>query len=265
MSASTSPPRPSSATPAAAPPAAPLEGAIFDRGIVSRDTVRARTWELHGTGKVLGAATVVDLTAQGTLVVGGALAADRASARGTLEVGGPIEIRSSLSVGGRLRAAGAVHAAESELVGSTTIAGELRVDRALRVRGSLSAPALWAGQVSLRGNARVPGTISAHDVSMDLEGDSALGAIEAGSVRLVARAPHPVARLLGHRISVSVERVEAETAELTAVDVRFVRAKRITLGRDSHVGALEGTVVRSHPSSRIGPESRSPPPPGLSR
>ncbi len=206
-----------------------------------------------------------DLRAKGTLVVGGALVAGRATVRGTLDVGGPTEIRSSLSVVGRFRAAGSVHAAEADLAGTVKIVGELRIDQSLRVRGSLWAPALQAGQVSLRGEVRIPGKVSAHHVSADLEGDSSLGTVEAESVRLEARATNPLAALLGHRVAVSVERIEAETVELAAVDVRFVRAKRITLGRDSHVGAYEGTVVRAHPSSRVGPESRSPPPPGLSR
>ena len=56
-----------------------------------------------------------------------------------------------------------------------------------------------------------------------------------------------------------------DVVEIVSCSLEGVRAGEIVLGRNAHVGTVEGKVVRAHPSSRVGPESWSRPPPGLSR
>jgi len=202
---------------------------------------------------------------KGTTVVGGNLSADSFDARGILDVVGSVEVRSTLATLGTFKAGGSVRAAEATLSGTVRSSGEVRVTGALRMYGSIAVPSVKAGDLTLRGQARVPGTVAAPRVEASLEGDSAIGTIEAQTVRLERRASNPLERILGGRTAVTVERIEAETVELEGIDVEFVRGKTITLGRDCHVRTVEGTVVRAHASSRVGPESRSPPPPGLTR
>ncbi len=220
---------------------------------------------MAGVAKVLGEVDVGTATIRGTLVVAGALTADACSADGTLEVAGAVEVRSSLAAVGTLRAGSTVHASDAELRGDARVAGEIRVDRLLTARGSFSAGSARVGALSIQGEARVPGTVTAERVDAVLHEDSAFGTIEASSVRLEARPADPVGRVLGRRVVVSVDRIDADTVELTSAVVGFVRAKTLALGRDCHVAAVEGTVIRSHRSSRVGPESRSAPPPGLRR
>jgi len=62
-----------------------------------------------------------------------------------------------------------------------------------------------------------------------------------------------------------VDRIEAESVKLEGVKVAFVRAPQVILGRGCHVTEVDGTIVRRHPSSHVGPESRSLPPYGLRR
>jgi len=265
VSASTPTPRPTPTAAAASTPPIPRTGKLVDRGVVRRDSVRAEVWDLVGRAKVLGDADVGRVATEGTVVVGGGVSADTVSARGTLDVAGPVEVRSSLECDGTFRGGAAVHASDADLHGTSRILGEIRVDRVLRVRGSFSAPSVKAGELTLRGEAHVPGRVTAERVSAVLDGDSAFGTVEALSVHLEGRTSSPVQRLLGHRTTVVVDRVEADTVELEAVEVGFVRGTAISLGRDCHVGAVEGKVVRCHPTSHVGPESRTPPPPGLSR
>jgi cytoskeletal protein CcmA (bactofilin family) len=264
---SASAPPPASPSPRTAGPTTipPRDGRLSDRGVVRRDRVHAATWELVGVAKVLGEVDVGSVTIRGSLVVSGPLTADSCSAEGTLEVTGPVEARSSLATDGAFRAGSAVHALEADLRGDSRAAGEVRVDRRLTARGSFAAGSVRAGQLSIRGEAQVPGKVAAERIDAVLLENSAFGTIEARSVRMEARASGPIGSVMGRRAVVSVDRIEADTVELESIEVGFVRAKSLALGRGCHVGAVEGQVVRSHRSSRVGPESRSPPPPGLSR
>jgi cytoskeletal protein CcmA (bactofilin family) len=204
-------------------------------------------------------------TLEGTVSVGGQLSATTARYRGMLEVEGAVEVREKLSGTGSLLIGSTLHAGEADLKGSARAAGAVTVDRSLSVRGSFSAPSLTTGLLELAGDARIPGETSAGAVSARLGGDSSFGTIRARSVALRVKVPNLVEKVLGRRITVTVVRVEAESAELEAVDVKFVRSPRITLGRHAHVTEYEGTIVRRHPTSRVGFESKSPPPYGLTR
>jgi hypothetical protein len=94
---------------------------------------------------------------------------------------------------------------------------------------------------------------------------SELGPIEARSVRLRGTLPNLVDKVFFHERKVVVERIDAESVDLAGVEVALVRAPKIVLGRGCHVTTAEGTIVSQHPSSTVGPESKSPPPFGLRR
>ena len=238
---------------------------VEDRGIVRHDEVRAQQWRVRGISKVVHGVEVGSADLDGTVVVGGPLSADRLTAHGALEVRGPLTVEGALLVRGALEAGAFVRAGEATLDGPVRSAGEVVTEGRLRTRRSLQAPSVRGGSVELRGSVRIPGPVVATSFEADLSGDSSLGSVQCRTFRLRGPAPNVVRRTLGRDAVVTVERIEAETVRLEGARVGFVRAAEVVLGRNAHVGALEGKVSRAHPSSRVGPESWSRPPRGLSR
>jgi len=259
------PPASPATVPPAAPPPRPRTGEVHDEGAVRRDSVDADRWVARGTVKVTGDVRVGSAQLGGTVSVGGKLTAGAVRSHGAFEVDGAVEVTGLLASSGNLRAESTVHAREGDLRGESHVAGALSVDRMLTVRGSLIAPSLAVGGLDLEGTAEVPGEVVALTVTAHFTNRSALGTVRAPSVRLRARVPNLVEKVFGREMAVTVRRVEAETAELEGVDVTFVRAPKIILGRDAHLTEYEGTIVKRHPSSRVGFESRSPRPYGLRR
>jgi len=263
------PPTPAvkTAAPAApsVPPAPIRAGIIEDAGVVRRDSVHALRWTSRGPTKVLADADAGEVVLLAGAAVGGAFTADSIRSEGDLEVGGILNVSGALTSTGTLHARGTVHWGEANVRGRARLNGAVRVDRSLTVRGQFAAPSLHAGEFSLDGIAEVEGAVEAEKVTARFHGPSRIGTIQARSVVLSVRSPNPIDTVLGRRPAVRITRIEADTVELDGVDVRFVRAREIVLGRGAHVTEVEGHVVRRHASARVGPESRSPPPHGLSR
>ena len=248
--------------PAASKPRGPP---IDDRGTVRHDEVRAIRWTVHGFAKVAGDVDVGSTDLDGTVVVGGSVLAEELSLRGGLEARGPLTVYGALRSHGSLGAGATVRAREARLDGTVRLAGDLVVETALRVRGDLRAPSLTCGELDLRGTAAIPGTVAATSLDAHLVADSSFGLIRCRRLRLRGPVPSVVRRVLGPEVTVRVERIEAESAFVESARVGFVRAKEVVLGRNAHVRDVEGRVVRAHASSRLGPESWTPPPFGLSR
>jgi len=255
----------STSAPATAQPPRPRPGEVRDLGTVRKESVDTDRWTARGTVKVTGDASLGQGTLEGVVSVGGKLAATGLTYRGTLDVAGAMDVRGTFAGSGSLRAGLTLHAVAADLKGTVRVAGATSVDHGLTVRGSLAAASLAVGELSLYGEARVPGEIVGHSVSARLTADSAFGSLRAASVDLHAKVPNLVEKVLGHRVAVSIQRIDADVVDLEGVDVKFVHAPQITLGRGAHITEYEGTIVRRHPSSRVGFESRSPPPYGLSR
>jgi len=236
-----------------------------DEGVVRHDSVHAERWTVGGTTKVLAEADAGAVEARGTVVIGGALSADACRVVGALDVGGAIDVRSALFVDGALRTRSTVHGGELEFRGSARCAGDVRADGAFTLRGSLTAPNLRATKVTLHGSADLPGAVEAQEVGAQFLHDSHLGQVRAKSVRLRGKVATIVDKAFFRHAAVTIERIEADSVELEAVHAVFVRAPEIVLGREASVGEVEGTIVRRHPTSHVGPESKSPPPYGLRR
>lgn len=262
---SASPP-PTPAPTVSPPPAAhPRLGELHDSGTVRKESVDADRWVATGLVKVTGDVHVGEGRFDGTISLGGQLSATAVRYRGTLDVGGALNASGSLVGAGSLRAGSTVHAASADLKGTARVTGALSVDRDLRVRGHLSAPSLTVGTLDLEGEARLEGDLVGLSVRAHLTDNSAFGTVRAKSVVLRGKVPNLVEKVLGRRVTVTVERVECDEAVFEGVDVDFVRAARITLGRYAHVTEYVGTIVERHPTSRVGFESKSPPPYGLRR
>jgi cytoskeletal protein CcmA (bactofilin family) len=249
---------------------APRAGRLRDVGSVRRASVRSPDWTARGTTKVQGDVEVDTGTVVGLTSVGGKLTAGSFRASGTFEVVGPTDTRETLTLDGTVHLQSAVHAGTLDVRGTLRCGAELRVDRVLTIAGSIEAPSAQVGLLDLTGSAEIPGELTAiASVRGRFRGDSEIGAVRAKTVKLegppTALLPTLLRTVFGGSGVVHVGRIEADAVELSAVTVEFVRSNAIVLGPGCHVREVEGTIVRRHPSSRVGPESRSPPPHGLSR
>jgi hypothetical protein len=251
-----------------APP--PRSGTVRDEGSARHDRLRAALWTASGPVKVLGDVDVGEATLAGIVAVGGTLSADALRARGGLEVAGTVQVRGALVVEGTARLGAPARARSIEVRGQLRSDAAIAAERELRVVGLLEAPSASAGLVDLRGAVAVPGEIVARaSVTGHLRDDSTLGTVRAPLVALhgppTGFVPTLWRKVFGGEARITVERLEADRAELESVDVRFVHAKEIVLGPQAHVAEIEGRIVRRHRTARVGPESRSAPPYGLWR
>ena len=251
--------------PTPSPPSPPRERLVEDRGTVRHDAVHAQRWSVAGSVKVSREVDVGEADVHGTVSIGGRLTAAQFRARGTLDVEGAVDVQGTLSVRGNAHFTAAVHAVDLGLDGCGRFGGAVSVDRTLTSRGVLEAPSVAAGVLSLEGSATVRGEIRALQITADLPETSSLGRVQARTVRIHGRSANLLDKVFFRESRTHVDRVEADRVELEAVDVRFVRAKEIRLGRESHVTEVEGTIVQRHPSSSVGPEVKSPPHYGLRR
>lgn len=244
-------------------PAAALrrEGEVRDAGAAHHDTISALRWTSDGVSKVLGDADAGEAILSGAVSVRGRLSADRVTVRGTLEVEGTTRVVGSLDVSGDARFSASVDAGQMGVDGATEISGPLTVAQGLTCSGHLQVAGDLASQaLRFDGRLTVRGKVVAKQVGGRLRGISRAEAILATTVAIDRHAP-----LLGAKGRLEVLRIEAEEVRLAGVQCQFLKADRIHLGPDCHIALLEGTVVERHPSSRVGPESTSPRPYGLSR
>jgi cytoskeletal protein CcmA (bactofilin family) len=253
-----------------AAPTSPPDPVVRDAGAIRHDTVRAMRWTVSGTCKVTGDATAAEATVAGLLSIGGRLTVTRMTVRGTLEVLGGTDVRERADLDGTFHPRGPVHLASARVAGILRTDSDVRVDHDLAIDGALEAASLHVGVLELTGTATVPGEVVASGrIRAGFRGDSSLGPVQAREVSL--KGPPPglvpslVRKVFGGNAHVEVERIEADRVELEAVNVGLVRSKEIVLGPGAQVTEIEGTIVRQHPTARVGPESRSRPPHGLSR
>ena len=261
MSATVAPPR----TVAPEPPSTLRTGRLVDRGTVRREGVRADAWSVRGVAKVTRDVDVGRADLDGVVSIAGHLSAEAVRARGTLEVFGAVDVRGTFEARGNVRVGGAVHAVDLDLDGPNRFDGALSVDRRAHVRGLLHAPSFDGGLLEIDGSATVAGELRALHVRADLSGTSELGTVLARNVRVHGHRPNLLDKALFREARATVTRIEAESVDLANVRVGFVRATALVLGPGAHVTTVEGTVVRRHPRSRVGPESESVPPFGLRR
>jgi translation initiation factor IF-1 len=221
---------------------------------VRRDSVRASGWTSHGLAKVQGDVEVGTGTTVGLLSIGGKLSADTFQSRGTLEVVGFSDVREALTLDGTSHLQSGGHAGTLDARGTLRCGADLRVDRMLTVAGAIEAPSAHAGAFDLTGTVTIPGDVEAVvSVRARFRGDSDIGTIRAKSVRLEGPTPALIPTLLrsvfGGSAVVRVGRVEAESVELSAVDVEFVRGTSIILGPGARVREVEGTIVEPLPNA----------------
>lgn len=244
----------------------PSSGAsLRERGTIRHDEVRARRWEVGGIAKVVRGVEVDVAQLRGTTVIGGPLVAREVTVSGGLESHGPVTVAGRFRVRGSLDTGGSVRAGAATFEGPVRIARELVVDGALRLRGALRAASVRCEQLRLRGSVTVPGALTSGTIDAELVGDCSVGAVVCREIRLRRPVATVVEKVLGRGTVAEVGRVEAERAWVGGARVGFLRAKEVVLGRDAHIASVEGRIVRAHPSSRVGPESWSRPPAGLSR
>jgi cytoskeletal protein CcmA (bactofilin family) len=268
------PPPPGAASPT--PPPAPtpplLVGVIEDSGVVFRESVRARSWRSLGPTKVTGSVEVEEAELTGPAAIGGSLTAGRLRTTGTLEVDGPAKLTSPSTLTGVARFGSSLDALDLMIRGSLTASGSLRAAGLLRLEGALRAPDVTAGRLVLDGDLEVSGAVVSDLGYLRLHHASTVGTLKVATLDVARRIAFPF-NLVPFRVPfigpvlphLSALRIEGVDVKLEGVSAEFLKADRIVLGPDCHIAHVEGTIVHQDPKARVGPESRSPPPHGLSR
>lgn len=250
----------------AAPSPPPLSGQIIDRGTTRRESVRIETWATDGTAKVLGNVEVKQADLRGFVTIAGTLSAERVLSRGELEVVGALTARGTLEIRGQCRTFADVRAADAGFDGTVHVGGALHVARLLQMRGELEvAGSADAGFFQADGRFEVRGTLRAPRVVATVRGTSHIGTVEGGDVRFKLPSLPPILRSILPSPTLDIDRIEATSVEIEGVTVQYLHADRIVVGRNCHVVRHDGTIVSCHSSSHLGPESRTPPPRGMSR
>jgi len=262
-------PRP---TPAAtAPPptvAPPLSGTLRLIGTSRVPSVRTLDWVARGFTKVAGDVEVGTGNVTGSMAVGGKLVARQLDLSGSHRIDGEVRLSEDLRTRGTFRTGDGVFARSAQLTGTVEIGGTLTVAELLRWNGSLEVGHdVRADTVLFQGRLAIKGTLTAQSISGEVESLSSVDAIEADWVEIRRRKPRFAIFLLPpppwHELE--VQRIEAKEVHLAGVRVHRLKADRVFLGPDTHVEYVEGQVVQRHKDAHVGPESESPPPPGLSR
>ena len=254
---------------AVAPPSMPRSGAFREVGTVRHASIHAQRYRLRGAGKVTGEVDVDEAVFDGIATITGPLIANQLDVRGTFEVGGDVTVSGGVVVRGTGRFLGSVRAGQLTTDGLVRVAKDVRVVGTLTAKGALEIGKDVAAALFLHdGRISLAGVLRAQEVEAVFESESSIREIEATQVSLrprqILRLPVDVP-ILSPKALLRVGRIEAESVQIEGVDVDYVRAGSIALGRHCHVTRIDGTVVKKDPSSHIGYESRTPPPHGLSR
>jgi cytoskeletal protein CcmA (bactofilin family) len=262
------------ATPAALPPTAttpvPLSGALHFKGATRVPSVRVLDWTAQGFTKVIGNVEVATAEVTGSCAVGGSFVARQLSLSGSHRIDGELRVSETLRTRGTLRSGSAVSARNARLAGTVEIGGSLTVAEKLEWNGALEVSQnVRADTVLFQGQVTVHGTLAARTIAGRVDRLSSVREVEADWVEIRRRKPalpFPIFLLPPppwHDLE--IHRIEANEVHLSGVRVRHLKADRIWLGPATHVEYVEGTIVERHKEAHVGPESESPPPPGLSR
>ncbi len=237
------------------------EGDLRDVGAVRRPQVSARSYTALGNVKVLGDLLAASAELHGLASVGGRLTGERVRAEGTLDVAGDVAVRGELTVRGTALLGGGLTAGDLVCQGRIRVAQGIVLDGHGRVHGTLEVgQGLQARAIQFDGGITVPGTLDCPTVEGRLRRPSRIGTLRSQNVRIVRPVFPP-----GGSATLVVDRIEATEVELEAVDCEYLRAERVRLGPGSHVTRVDGQVVRQHRSAVVGPLSREPIPPGITR
>jgi cytoskeletal protein CcmA (bactofilin family) len=252
------------------PPVVPLSGSLRSTGTTRVANVRTLEWVARGFTKVVGDVEVGTGNVTGSLTVGGKVISRQLELAGTTLIVGDVRVSDLLRTRGTVRTGAGVSAKGAWFNGAVEIGGSLTVAETLQWTGSLEVGQDVRGDVVLfQGRCAIKGVLAAQSISGEIESLSSVNEIEADWVEIRHRKPRlPFAIPLFPPPpwnELRVERIEAKEVHLAGVRVLRLKADRIFLGPDAHVEYVEGTIVQRHKDAHVGPESESPPPPGLSR
>jgi cytoskeletal protein CcmA (bactofilin family) len=224
--------------------------------------VRARSWSARGGAKVLGDVEVETSDLSGVVSIRGKIRAQRFRVVGTLDATGPVDVSGPLEIEGSARLTGPVQAGAWSLKGPGKIGGTLRVAGTASWKGRLEvAGDLTASAVDFEGGLEASGDLVAPTILGRLKGPSTVANIRATKLTLTRPGFLPPMQTG----ALTVVRIDATEVHLEGVQAEFVKAEHVTLGPGCHIASIEGRLLSVHPSSHVGPESRSPKPYGLTR
>jgi cytoskeletal protein CcmA (bactofilin family) len=236
-----------------------LTGEIVDRLPSRRTSIRALRWTSEASAKVLGDVEVAEADLRGPASVRGTFRARSLRVNGSLDVGGELRVEERFDLSGVGRVDAAVAVGELAGDGTLEISGGFTARSAFGFRGFFTAPELRAPQLRFEGRLHVAKEIEGSRVQIRIDGPSSCSRIRAEGLEIRRGGPP------WRRGELEVLRIDAKEAFLEGVRAEYVRTERVALGPDCHVTRVDGEIVRRHRTAHVGPESESPPPPGLTR
>jgi cytoskeletal protein CcmA (bactofilin family) len=233
---------------------------------MARDSLRVQTWAASGAVKVLGNVEVESATVSGNVSIGGALDAGELRSAGRFDVFDAVRVRTRLQVRGEATLRGSVDAGDLDAAGTVRVTGPVRARGLVHYAGTFElAGPLTAARLVGNGTIQVAGPVEATEVELGLERACRIGSLRADRVRVTRRTLLPLPIPGFPMPTLTVARIDAKEVELEGVVCEVLQADRITLGPGCRIAHLDGQVVARHSSARVGPESRSPAPYGLTR
>ncbi|MCM3749218.1 hypothetical protein M3223_17815 [Paenibacillus pasadenensis] len=207
---------------------ASIAGGSYERVTITGDsTIHGNTdcsrLEVTGSLNVYGRLTAVKSAVTGTVEA-------ESLAGGVFRITGELTVREEVVLE-ELRMSGKAYARDSLRAGS------------IRLNGDMEAITCDAETVMIRGMARVSGQLRAEDMELKLYGDSRIGQLTAGSIR-VSR-PGAAWRLLGlffrPSSSAMLEAgiIEGDVVELEHTRADIVRGGRVFIGEGCEIGTVE--------------------------
>jgi cytoskeletal protein CcmA (bactofilin family) len=230
--------------------------------------VRALDWVARGFSKVVGDVEVVTGNVTGSLAVGGKVIARQLDLSGTQRIEGDVRVSEELHAHGTFRIGGTVSARNAQWNGTIEIGGGMSVAQLLQWKGSLDVGQdVTADSVLFQGRLVIKGKLTARSISGEIQSLSSVHEIVGDWIEIRKGRSRPPIFLLPPPAwdELAVQRIEAKEVHLAGVRVHYLKADRIFLGPDAHVEFVVGTILQRHKDAHVGPESESPPPPGLSR
>lgn len=201
---------------------------ITGSGTVSGQPVRTREFRSAGSARVVGS-----------------LEAEEARIAGSCDIDGDVQV-TEFRTSGSTRIAGGLRAKEIEASGSLDVAKSVTTEEfvasgGLRVGGDVTAQEFHAS-----GAVKIGGTVKAQEVRLELQGSSAIGAIQAQEVEV--RATGGFVRFRG---DLTVDRVEAEEVRLEATRAAYVKGADVRIGPHCHIDVVEAHDLVVHESSEV--------------
>ena len=208
--------------------------------------------KITGAGAVSGnPVKTVEFRSAGSAKVRGPLEADSVKVSGACDFDGNVhcvEFRSS----GASRIAGSLECQDLDASGSVSVSGDVHAadittSGAFRADGSV-----FSQDFDSHGSVRIQGDLKAQDVSIELGGESNIGAIEGQDISV-----RVAGTFMRSRGDLTVDRIVGQDVDLIRTTAKFVQGDDVRIGPHCHIDVVVAQDLVVHESSEV-KERRAP-------